>query len=607
MGIYRPRAAIRRLFLVVLIVVVLNVTVFFHEPTKNYIVDTYHGALDTSRPDSQSSLPSAPKLDRTDASDEFFKTLFAQLEGAAPMKREFGWGDIKAKECDMGDVGFDSNGRDERLSYDNLAKCLQLPESNYNSLKNGHEKFVKYLSTVDTSASQLEQIYATKRGIVTVGGRRYSLLSYLMINMVRRSGSKLPIEVVIPPDDEPETEFCESILQFNARCIYFKDRLPTSLLANLSVKSYQVKGIALLLSSFQEFVFIDSDNMPLKNIDEVFDYNVFRDHGMVIWPDIWRRMTSPQFYQLAEVPIDFTKRVRNAGDELSPVSRYDKLENTVSENKAKVPMHDFLGTLPDPTTESGQMIVNKKTHLKMLLLALYYNQYGPEYYYQLFSQGTSGQGDKETFAMAAHILKEPFYQVKKTFGFAAYMDPREGKSEFQGAGLLQHDPEQDYRYWNILKTEIEGQQEKYGTFDEDYHIKKTFYDKMLGKVGDQPREHLFLHASYHKYDPWNLYNEKNLMHSDGKQFRAYPCSSTAFKGFDVELFLWEIVNKIVCSENPVKMAYIDKLKEDTDKFKAVCQFTKDRVNHLNETHDEYVSYMGATSNEKHCVDIKRGH
>ena len=75
----------------------------------------------------------------------------------------------------------------------------------------------------------------------------------------------------------------------------------------------------------------------------------------------------------------------------------------------------------------------------------------------------------------------------------------------------------------------------------------------------------------------------------------------------VELFLWEIVNKIVCSENPVKMAYIDKLKEDTDKFKAVCQFTKDRVNHLNETHDEYVSYMGATSNEKHCVDIKRGH
>ncbi|CDO93271.1 unnamed protein product [Kluyveromyces dobzhanskii CBS 2104] len=609
MPAYRPRAAMRRLFLVVLVVVVFNVTIFFHEPTKNYIVDTYYGALETTRPESHAISGSGSAADRTAVSDKFFETLFTQLQDAAPMKREFGWGDIKSKDCDMGDVGFDTNDRDERLSYENLASCLQLPENNYASLKEGHEKFLKYLSTVDTSTSTLQNIYPNKKGIVTVGGGKYSLLSYLMINMVRRSGSTLPIEVIIPPSDEPETVFCDDIQQFNARCVYFKDRLGPELVENFSVKSYQVKGYALLLTSFEEFVFIDSDNMPLKNLDEAFEYSVFKDHGMVVWPDIWRRMTSPQFYQLAGIPIDFTKRMRNVGDEVSPVSRYDKLTNTASENKAKVPMHDFLGALPDPTTESGQMIVDKKSHLKTLLLALYYNVYGPEYYYQLFSQGTSGQGDKETFVQAAHILDEPFYQVKKTFGFAAYWDPREGRnSAFQGAGLLQHDPEQDYKLWNILKTEIEGQMEKYSIFDKDYQTKRTFYQGMLEEnIGDKGREHLFLHASFHKYDPWNLYNEQNLLHSDGKHFRAYPCSSGVFKGFDVELYLWDIVNKVICSEHPVKMTYQEKLVNELEKYAEVCKYTKDRLSHLNETHDEFVAYASATGDERKCVDIKRGH
>ncbi|KAK7679537.1 Golgi alpha-1,2- mannosyltransferase [Cerrena zonata] len=44
---------------------------------------------------------------------------------------------------------------------------------------------------------------------------------------------------------------------------------------------------------------------------------------------------------------------------------------------------------------------------------MYYNYYGPDYYYPLLSQGAAGEGDKETFIAAAHKLKLPYYQVKE--------------------------------------------------------------------------------------------------------------------------------------------------------------------------------------------------
>ena len=45
-------------------------------------------------------------------------------------------------------------------------------------------------------------------------------------------------------------------------------------------------------------------------------------------------------------------------------------------------------------------------------MMVYYNYFGPDYYYPLQSQNGPGQGDKETFSAAAVAVNSPFYGVK---------------------------------------------------------------------------------------------------------------------------------------------------------------------------------------------------
>ena len=47
-----------------------------------------------------------------------------------------------------------------------------------------------------------------------------------------------------------------------------------------------------------------------------------------------------------------------------------------------------------------------------LLLATYYNYYGPDFYYTIFNNGWAGWGDKDTFSMALKASNEPWVQIK---------------------------------------------------------------------------------------------------------------------------------------------------------------------------------------------------
>ena len=53
---------------------------------------------------------------------------------------------------------------------------------------------------------------------------------------------------------------------------------------NVSLKGYQIKPMALLLSSFQEALWIDDDNVPLVDPATCFDWRAYRSAGAVFWP-----------------------------------------------------------------------------------------------------------------------------------------------------------------------------------------------------------------------------------------------------------------------------------------------------------------------------------
>ena len=56
-----------------------------------------------------------------------------------------------------------------------------------------------------------------------------------------------------------------------------------------------------------------------------------------------------------------------------------------------------------------------------MLMTLYYNIFGPEIYYKLFSLGALGEGDKDTFAAAALACGEKYYQVASSIRTLGYL------------------------------------------------------------------------------------------------------------------------------------------------------------------------------------------
>jgi alpha 1,2-mannosyltransferase len=89
------------------------------------------------------------------------------------------------------------------------------------------------------------------------------------------------------------------------------------------------------------------------------------------------------------------------------------------------------------------MMYNKAVHAESLLLAAYYNWYGPDMYYTLLSQGAHGEGDKETFLYASIVLNKPYYNVKHGTGVLG----RWLNGTFQSSGMKQYDPVEDYRQY----------------------------------------------------------------------------------------------------------------------------------------------------------------
>lgn len=541
-----------------------------------------------------------------------------------------------------------------------LKKFISLNDDELSTLKKSHNYVVNNLP--ETYPLNLYN----GNGIVYVGGGQFNWLTLLSIHNLRNLGSRLPIEVLIPKLDEYEIELCGKILpKLNAKCIYMPYILPKNVYKNFHVKGYQYKVLAILLSSFKNVLLIDSDNIPVKNPDKLFILKPFTNSGLIVWPDYWRRSTSPYFYQIAglkpsmeslpkydeirggyfmenletdekslvkevlheKVPAEVDsllgssenvlvnsiisphlidvkviderekREVYNEESEkgeslvesrkgeslveskegeslvsependendqnereksdqsnskqekvsdqssfkhekLSDQSNF-KREEKVTDPVSELPLHQRVNAIPDPTSESGQLMISKKTHMKPLLLSLYYNIYGPDQYYSLFSQGASGEGDKETFLAATVVSKKPFYQVGK---FLNAFGNFNSDNNFVGAGMGQYDPVQDYIH-NQDSTKPEP-------------------------------SIMFVHANFPKLNPWVLKQQKKFIDENGNRFRLYGTGMVETVGYDFELLQYKNSFELLCVQK-VKLATFEDipLKDLCDEITTHLEF-----------------------------------
>ncbi|SCU96984.1 LADA_0H03818g1_1 [Lachancea dasiensis] len=523
--------------------------------------------------------------------EKMYGELFENIEKFQPIRPPKERNSMRLETCDMGNAGINKGDTVERTTFENLDQCYRLSRGQFEGLQAPHTGFLMALKTFfdyEPDSPVFNHLFPQEKGIVTVGGGRFSLLSYTMIKTLRERGTTLPVEVVIPPQDEAdEQHYCQKTLpELNAKCVFFGDVLPKRLVASWEFKRYQIKAVALLISSFKNIVFIDADDFPLKKLDGIFESKVFQKNGLVLWPDLWRRVTAPVFYRLANVDVNLKERVRNLGDDVTPVSHYE--ESVAAPDLTKVPFHDLRGTVSDPTSESGQMVIDKTRHLRTLLLAFYYNVYGPEWYYSLMSQGTAGEGDKETFATAAHVLKLPYYQVKTKLSFDGYFNPDPAApGDFRGVALYQHDCEQDYELHEKAIELVKNHPQQFENFKEDYNAEDDFYKTLMKPEDKSDIDVMFAHASFHKFDPWGLFNEKVYLKPDGSQLRSFN-NLKKIKNFDIELFNFEVLEKALCSSQPIQFAYL-KSKFTSPEWPNVCKYVGDRVSFLRDTHEKAIN------------------
>ena len=157
---------------------------------------------------------------------------------------------------------------------------LQLPEKDVEDLRDAHSRFVARLSEL---APQLPYKKGTK-GIVTTAAGGFVPILIVSLRMLRRTESKLPVEVFMETNDEKK-EICESILpKLNARCLILSD-IFDAVPPKAEISRYQLKAFAMLFSSFDEIVLLDADNLAVEQPERLFSTEPFVSRGFVSWPD----------------------------------------------------------------------------------------------------------------------------------------------------------------------------------------------------------------------------------------------------------------------------------------------------------------------------------
>lgn len=127
------------------------------------------------------------------------------------------------------------------------------------------------------NSSHLVPYTAETKGIVTVAGGRYTGALLVTLRMLRRTNSTLPVEVFMPTADDYNEHTCEVVLpSLNARCVMIPQY------ENLKIARYQYKIFAVILSSFEEVLFLDADNFPIVDPVEWMESKVFKDMGYVL-------------------------------------------------------------------------------------------------------------------------------------------------------------------------------------------------------------------------------------------------------------------------------------------------------------------------------------
>ncbi|KAL9106972.1 MAG: hypothetical protein Q9227_008095 [Pyrenula ochraceoflavens] len=376
-----------------------------------------------------------------------------------------------------------------------LPDLIPLTPTELRTIKHAHARFV---TSITASSSPKLVFKPSTHGIVTTAGTSYLPVLLISLRMLRRTGCTLPVEVFVTDDRDRLSNICQQKLPaLNAQCLDMSYLIGTDT-EFIGENRYLYKILAMLFSSFEDMLFLDSDNLPIMDPTSMLSSEPYSSTGLIAWNDFWNSTTSPRFYDIAEIPLS------------------EALRGSV---------------------ESGQLLLSKSKHAETLLLSSYYNFHGASHYYPLLSQGGHGLGDKDTFLAAAMALEKPYYLVEEPAGMVGQWE----KGDFHGVGMVQFDPIQDrehhaWRASHPRPTLLNGTEE--------------FISQWVMEDDKRKPGIMFVHHHMPKLKPSAMFTQNApTRDSEGRLRRMWGKLGEVtdrFGGVDVEAVMWKELCAVAC-------------------------------------------------------------
>jgi hypothetical protein len=199
------------------------------------------------------------------------------------------------------------------------------------------------------------------RGIVIcAGGVRYLTCAWVLINVLRRLGCTLPIEVWYLGKEEGDPCWIALAEPLGVRCVDAREVSLNLPIPHPRLDGWESKAFAILHCPFEEVLLLDADNVPVVDPTFLFDTSEYRACGAVFWPDFNRMGPEHAAWRVFGVPYR------------------DEWEQ-----------------------ESGQIVIDKRRGWPALCLCDWYNRHSDFYYRHVY-------GDKDTFRFAWNRVGIPF-------------------------------------------------------------------------------------------------------------------------------------------------------------------------------------------------------
>lgn len=249
-----------------------------------------------------------------------------------------------------------------RLDYDQDALCSE-------TARTASERFIRTIPPYP-------ETYTGKGIVICGGGRKYFPAAWVCINILRKLGCSLPIQLWHLGRHEMDASMQQLVRPLGVECIDAMRVRKTNPVRIL--RGWELKPYAMLHCPFRHVLLLDADNVPIVDPEFLFETKQFHESGAIFWPD------------------------------------YGALAETRS-------IWQFCGVqyVHEPEFESGQIVLDKERCWEALCLTMWYNEHSDFFYRHV-------HGDKETFHMA----------FRKTA--TAYAMPAHPICSLQGV-MCQHD------------------------------------------------------------------------------------------------------------------------------------------------------------------------